>query len=148
MLPTKSRSSNLLSANIKSLRLFRHICRLMPFILRIHELYLFPYIVIIELLQSNRNNMLQIGSEKMLMKETSPKLITWFNMVTKPFTRLRWIIAIRDICIDSFCPELTNIKILEWTDFMIRRLIESICNLIVDFWRVSTEDRNLMLNDL
>lgn len=34
----RAASTCLQSANIKSIRLFRHICRMLPFILRIHEL--------------------------------------------------------------------------------------------------------------
>ena len=32
----RSISTNMASANIKALRLFRHICRLIPFIIKIH----------------------------------------------------------------------------------------------------------------
>ena len=38
-MPNRARSSSLASANIKSLRLFRNICRMLPFILKVHEVY-------------------------------------------------------------------------------------------------------------
>ena len=38
VVPTKIPSSNITTAGIKSLRLFRHICRMIPFILKTQEM--------------------------------------------------------------------------------------------------------------
>jgi hypothetical protein len=42
-MPNRALSTSLASANIKSLRLFRYICRILPFVLKTHEVYLFIF---------------------------------------------------------------------------------------------------------
>ena len=37
--PTRTASSSLLSAGLKSIRLYRHICRMIPYLIKIHEMY-------------------------------------------------------------------------------------------------------------
>lgn len=47
MYPRKQ-SSNLVSAGIKSLRFYRHVCRMIPYLLKIHEMYFDTDKVLIE----------------------------------------------------------------------------------------------------
>lgn len=42
-MPQRMLSTSLASANLKALRLFRYICRILPFIIKVHEVYIFTY---------------------------------------------------------------------------------------------------------
>ena len=62
-MPMRSMSTNIASANIKALRLFRYICRMTPFILKVHEVYYIYDIGTIDLMTFKRRDSLPIISE-------------------------------------------------------------------------------------
>ena len=69
-MPMRKPSTSLLSANIKSLRLFRHVCRMLPFIIKVHELYLTFKLVLIGWSPSRPKDMLPIILGIMQLRRT------------------------------------------------------------------------------
>lgn len=122
-------SSSLASASIKSIRLYRHICRMIPYILKIHEMYITKHSASIEPHPSRPRSTWRITSELTLISLISQRSTDRSILDMKCCMMLNGISLKQAISINTLCRPREFSTISVWTDLTnieLRKPIEKV----------------------